>query len=155
MGTPREQGDIPTSFLGDSGDVFIRGSARRAVGYFYFSGVAVQDEYITIGGRVYQFTATGVVTDPSYVEVDCSAGFAAALAILLGIAAEDIEKVVQAAIAIVTRVHQVRLHALQSQRGNRTALRIDLESQLVVTQCHGRRVRSGRSVRSGSSRGPR
>lgn len=87
MGTPREQGDIPTSFLGDSGDVFVRGCARRAVGYFYFSGVAVQDEYITIGGRVYQFTATGVVTDASYVEVDCSAGFAAALASVALVAA--------------------------------------------------------------------
>ncbi len=80
MGSPREQGDIPVSYLGADGDKMFVGSAHRAIGYFYFSGVVVQDEYVTVGGRIYQFSATGVVTNASYVLVDVTAGLTAAIA---------------------------------------------------------------------------
>jgi len=80
MGTPREQGDLPVGMIGAADDTMFVGSPHRSHGYMYFSGVVVQDEFVTIGGRVYQFTATGVVTVATYVAVDVAAGLTAAIA---------------------------------------------------------------------------
>lgn len=79
MGSPREQGDIPVGYLGADGDKMFVGSAHRAIGYFYFSGVTVDKEYLNIAGRIYQFTDDGIITVTGAVEVDISAGTSAAI----------------------------------------------------------------------------
>jgi hypothetical protein len=77
MSAPREQGDIPASYL-PSDYAAVLGD--RAVSYFYFSGNVADEEYVKVGGRVYQFTDDGTVTNVNYVPVDVSAALTPAVA---------------------------------------------------------------------------
>jgi len=75
MSDIRERGDLPDNF---TEHYYPQMPGARSFGYVDMAGASIEDETITVGSRIYEFSADGLALTTGDVRIDVSGGLAAA-----------------------------------------------------------------------------